>query len=156
MSVDMTSFARAGDAYEWGPIGDTIKGEIIQIKPPQERENYGKTGTETVMVITIRQADGEEAAIYPRLVPYSSMGGAIADAVAAHGGKLEEGGKLAVQYQSDLDVGKGNSMHVYTCAYAPPAKSVTLDVTEIPTLAQAPVAVPESVQPASVEDLLDF
>ncbi len=153
MSVDMTSFARAGDAYEWGPIGDTIKGEIIQIKPPEERENYGKTGMETVMVITIRQADGEAAAIYPRLVPYSSMGGAIADAVAQHGGKLEEGGKLAVQYQSDLDTGKGQPARIFVAQYAPPVKSVLLESVAEPV--QAPV-VTEPAQPAPADDLLDF
>lgn len=119
----MSSYARAGESFKFTEVGDTIKGVITQIKDPHERENSFTNKMEVVMAITIDTGDGEHS-IWPRLQPYSSMGGAIADATADHGNKLEVGGKLAVQFTEEMDTGKGNPAKIYAAQYAPPAKSV--------------------------------
>lgn len=124
MSVDMSSYARSGESFSFDEVGDTIKGVITQIKDPHERENKFNQKIELVMAITIDTGEGGEQAIWPRLQPYSSMGGAIADATADHGNKLEVGGKLAVQFTEEKDTGKGRPAKIYAAQYAPPAKSV--------------------------------
>jgi hypothetical protein len=126
MSIDMSQYARAGDSFAFENVGDTIKGEIVQVKDPHVRVNKFTDKDETVMAITIRTEGGDEYSIWPRLQPYSSMGGAIADATAAHGHKLEVGGKLAVQFTEEKDTGKGRPAKLYAAAYEPPAKGVSL------------------------------
>ncbi len=152
-SFDMTQFAAAGDAFEFKEFGDTCRGIVARVKPPFDTISRFTGNEEQKMVITVTQEDGTEAAIWLRTNPFSNIAGAVRDAVADHGGKIEDGARIAVQYVSDQDVGKGEPMHVYTCAYAPPVKSVLLESVAEPV--QAPV-VTEPAQLAPAEDLLDF
>lgn len=126
-SIDMSQYGRAGSSFKFDNIGDTFKGRITQIKEPHERENKFTGRSETVMAITVETESGDELAIWPRLQPWSSMGGAIADAVAQHGGRLEVGGTLAVQFTELVDVGKPQPAKNFAAQYRPPAQGVTLD-----------------------------
>lgn len=125
-SIDMSQYARAGDGFKFENVGDTLAGEIVQVKPPEVRTSKFTGKDETVMAVTIRDADGDEYSIWPRLQPYSSMGGAIADATAEHGHKLEVGGRLAVQFTEELDTGKPQPAKIYSASYKPPTASVDL------------------------------
>lgn len=124
--VDMSGYARSGETFKFNTVGDTLKGTITQIKDPHERENQFNDRMETVMAITVETEDGEEWSVWPRLQPYSSMGGAIADATEDHGHRLEVGGTLAVQFQSEMDTGKGNPAKIYVAQYEPPAKGASV------------------------------
>jgi len=130
-AVDMTQYGRSGESFKFTDVGDTLTGEIVQIKEPHVRQNSFTEQDETVMAVTVRQSDGEEYSIWPRLKPGSAMGGAIANACGLHGGKLTVGGQLAVQFTEELDTGKGNPAKLYACEYKPPARSV--DMTEAST-----------------------
>lgn len=123
-TIDMSQYARSGDGFKFENVGDTLAGEIVQVKPPEVRTSKFTGKDETVMAVTIKDAEGDEWSIWPRLAPYSSMGGAIADATAAHGHKLEVGGRLAVQFTEELDTGKPQPAKIYAASYKPPSASV--------------------------------
>ncbi len=147
---DMTEFASPGKAYSWkgSEIGTTVRGVITQAKAPEWQRNYGDDGDELVAVITIEQEDGEETALYVVLKPSNFLGNALADAVD---GKIDVGGRIAVQYTGDKDTGKGNPARMFKVEYAAPAKTVLLDVSRPAEAVTAP-----TVHPAPAEDLLDF
>ncbi len=154
-SFDMSEFAAAGDAFDFENHGDTCRGIIARVKPPFMTVNKWTNAAEQKMVITVTQSDGTETAIWLPTDPFKQITGAVRDAVVKSTGsfKIEEGARIAVQYVSDQDVGKGNPMHVFTCAYAPPANAVMLE--SVAESVQAPV-VAEPAQPAPAEDLLDL
>ena len=115
-------------AHKWGDIGDTIKGKIVVASVVYERDNYSGTGKESVMTLGIELEDGTNVGVWPRFQPYSSLGGAVAQAASDSGnGRIEEGGTIAIKYTADLDVGKGNPARQFIAKYEPPAAGASLD-----------------------------
>jgi hypothetical protein len=123
-TIDMSQYARSGDGFKFENIGDTLAGEIVQVKAPEVRTSKFTGKDETVMAVTVRTDSGDEFSIWPRLQPYSSMGGAIADATAEHGHQLKVGGRLAVQFTELMDTGKPQAAKIYAASYKPPTASV--------------------------------
>jgi len=126
--VNLANAARgSGDSFKFNTIGDTLTGTIRRV---QEREQVSQfTGKdETLLVVEIETGDGDEYTIWPRIEPYSAMGGAIADAVHAATGSYDllEGGTLTLVYSSDLDTGKPQPAKIYTAKYAAPAPGANL------------------------------
>ena len=129
-TIDMSQYARSGDGFKFENVGDTLAGEIVQVKPPEVRTSKFTGKDETVMAVTIRTEDGDEFSIWPRLAPFSSMGGAIADATAEHGHQLKVGGRLAVQFTEEMDTGKPQPAKIYAASYKPPTATVDLSPTK--------------------------
>jgi hypothetical protein len=129
-TIDMSQYARSGDGFKFENVGDTLAGEIVQVKPPEVRTSKFTGKDETVMAVTIRTEDGDEFSIWPRLAPFSSMGGAIADATAEHGHQLKVGGRLAVQFTEELDTGKPQPAKIYAASYKPPTASIDMAATK--------------------------
>lgn len=141
--TDLSGYAKQGEAFKWTTIGDTLKGEVTKVGEIQERTNKFTEKPETVLPFTVTNADGDHG-VYARLEPYSSLGGAVVDAVnETGGGQLKVGGTIAIQYQSDLDTGKPQPARIFVAQYKPPAAGADL-------LADEP-----ATAPAAATGLLD-
>ncbi len=144
--TDLTGYAKQGEAFKWESIGDTLKGEITKVGEIQERTNKFTEKPETVLPFTVTNSDGDHG-VYARLEPFSSLGGAVVDAVNdTGGGKLLTGGTIAIQYQKDLDTGKPQPARIFVAQYKPPAAGADL-------LADTPAAEPA---PALLDDEAPF
>lgn len=124
--TDLSGYAKQGEAFKWATVGDTLKGEVTKVGEIQERTNKFTDKPETILPFTVTNADGDHG-VYARLEPYSSLGGAVVDAVNATGnGKLKVGGTIAIQYQSDLDTGKPQPARIFVAQYKPPTAGADL------------------------------
>lgn len=111
-------------AARFEAIGDTVKGRVVSAVKRQQTDfatrepKFWPDGNPKWQIgITVATDDGDEVCIWAK----GQMLKAIRDAVAATGGKLEPEGILAVRYDSDEDVGKGNPMKVFVAQYKAPA-----------------------------------
>lgn len=139
--TDLSGYAKQGEAFKWETIGDTLKGEVTKVGEIQERINKFTEKPEKVLPFTVTNADGDHG-VYARLEPYSSLGGAVVDAVNADGGgKLLTGGTIAIQYQKDLDTGKPQPARIFVAQYKAPAAGADL-LTDAPA---APAAEPTNL-----------
>lgn len=114
----------SGDTFKFEKIGDTLTGTITQVSDPFDRTSKFNDRQETVYPIGITGTDGAQRIIWPtrRDTGPTPLLQAIVDAVIKAGAKsYAVGGKLAVRYSEDRDIGKGNPMKVYTAKYEPPA-----------------------------------
>lgn len=113
----------SGEAVKFDTIGVTAKGTVAYIG--DWRTHTTKFNKEVTSFKIVLEADtGAKIAVYPE--KGSQMARAIGEAIRAAGAvELTAGAKLAVRYERDEDVGKGNPMKVFVAQYVPPVATQT-------------------------------
>lgn len=143
-------FGGGGNAAKFETIGDTVEGEITDVKLSQQTSLEDNTpltwadgSPRMQLVITLatneRSGDDDDGTrrLYAKGGRYevasgngTSMKDAIADAIKKSGAKLiEQGGKLKVGYSGEgKKTNRGYSApKLYRAVYEPPKASVTAD-----------------------------
>lgn len=126
--TDLTQYARQGSAFKWETIGETLKGTVTKVGELRTGPNrFNPDHEETVLPFTVETDDGEEWGVYARLQPYSSLGGAVVDAVTAAGETaLQVGATIAIQYLENKDTGKPQPAKIFVAQYKAPVAGVDL------------------------------
>lgn len=111
------------DIFKFKAIGDTVVGTLTEKVRVKDIKSKFTGEMEETAIINVRTDAGEEWSLF---VKRGGLLNAIAAAVREHGAgtKLEEGGRLAVRFTSEVDTGKGNPAKVYEATYKPPAQPV--------------------------------
>lgn len=147
-------------AFSFENVGDTVKGVIIASEVSQQRDFqtgkpkfYDDGNPMMQLVVTLAtdlrdperpDDDGHRRIFAPRTGKPQSMFQAIRTVVQRSGGRLEEGGTLAVKHVgTEASETRGfNPRKLYEAAYKPPTAGVNLD----------PEPTPAAAAPLSVED----
>lgn len=114
----------SGDSVKFEKVGDGVVGIITQVTTPYDRINKNNQRNETVYPIGITPEGGTQVLIWPVKTETgaSPMLEAIVKAVQEAGRKAYAvGGKLAVKFTEERDVGKPQPLKLYAAKYAPPA-----------------------------------
>jgi hypothetical protein len=128
---DMLNGEGGPPAFKFDELGKVAKGRIVGAAKRQATEfGTGKPLTwpdgnpQMQIVITMRADDGDEF----RLFAKGQMQGALRDALREAGANLEEGGELAVKFESEEPTNFGSKKKVFKVRYtAPVAASVSAD-----------------------------
>lgn len=142
MTTDPNDFLMAGGvpACKFPTIGTTAKGTIVASQVTQQTDIKGtpKTfddGNPMQQVVITLQTDLRDPAINDdqglrKLYVKGQMQAAIRDALRAAGARLEAGGILAVQYESDKPAEKVgfNATKIYRAQYVAPSATAANDL----------------------------
>lgn len=151
MSDDINEFLMGGGgkAFEFGAFGDTVTGDIVDMKKRQQTDfqtgapAFWNDGNPKMMLVVTLQTDiqedeGDEGLrnVFLRGGNYTALKGkgtaslvAVKDAVKKSGKPIEIGGRLTLQFSGEgAAPAKGmNPSKLYTALYQPPSYSVELD-----------------------------
>ena len=139
----------SGKAFEFGAIGDTVKGVITDMKKRQQTDfqtgqpAFWANGDPKMMLMVSLQTEIQDTEddegirnVYLRGGNYTALKGkgtaslvAVKDAVKKSGKPIEIGGTLTLQYSGEGPApAKGmNPAKLYTAHYQPPTYSVDMD-----------------------------
>ena len=139
----------SGKAFEFGAIGDTVSGEILDMKKRQQTDFqtgapvFWSNGDPKMMLMVQLKTDIQESEddegirnVYLRGGNFTALKGkgtaslvAVKDAVKKSGKPIEVGGTLTLQFSGEGPApAKGmNPAKLYTASYIPPTYSVELD-----------------------------
>lgn len=151
MSDEINDFLMGGTgkAFDFGAIGDTVKGVIVDMKKRQQTDFqtgaplFWNDGSPKMMLMISLQTDIQDSEddegirnVYLRGGNFTALKGkgtsslvAVKDAVKKSGKPIEIGGTLTLQYSGEGPApAKGmNPSKLYTASYQPPSYSVELD-----------------------------
>lgn len=151
MTDDINDFlmGEGGKAFEFGAIGDTVTGEIIDMKKQQQTDFqtgapvFWNNGDPKMMLKVSLQTDIKDNEdddgvrnVYLRGGNFTALKGkgtaslvAVKDAVKKSGKPIEVGGKLSLQFSGEgAAPAKGmNPSKLYVASYAPPSYQVDMD-----------------------------
>jgi hypothetical protein len=151
MSDEINDFLKgsSGKAFEFGAIGDTVKGVIVDMKKRQQTDfqtgapAFWSNGEPRMMLMVTLQTELQDDAddeglrnVYLRGGNFTALKGkgtaslvAVKDAVKRSGKPIEVGGTLTLQFSGEGPApAKGmNPAKLYVASYQPPAYAVELD-----------------------------